>query len=195
MRPSSGTSRSSAQPPWWSRAVVYQVYPRSFQDGDGDGVGDLRGIRRRLPYLGELGVDAVWISPIFPSPMADFGYDISDYTGIDLLFGYPGGAIMPAVAITALFSFMQSWNEFILAATLIDKENMYTAPVGLGFFVAGFSQQWGYFAAGAIIVGASAALGYGVLKDHQPVFPLSSKAALLADALGTTVTARIPLSA
>ena len=66
---------------------MYQIYPRSFQDGDGDGVGDLRGIRRRLPYLGELGVDAVWISPIFPSPMADFGYDVSDYTGIDPLFG------------------------------------------------------------------------------------------------------------
>jgi alpha-glucosidase len=73
--------------PWWQTAVMYQVYPRSFQDSDGDGVGDLRGIRRRLPHFAELGVDAVWISPIFPSPMADFGYDISDYTGIDPLFG------------------------------------------------------------------------------------------------------------
>ena len=72
---------------WWQTAVMYQIYPRSFQDDNGDGVGDLRGIRRRLPYLAELGVDAVWISPIFPSPMADFGYDISDYTGIDPLFG------------------------------------------------------------------------------------------------------------
>ena len=73
--------------PWWQTAVMYQIYPRSFQDGDGNGVGDLRGIRQRLPYLSELGVDAIWISPIFPSPMADFGYDISDYTGIDPLFG------------------------------------------------------------------------------------------------------------
>ena len=72
---------------WWQTGVMYQIYPRSFQDGDGNGVGDLRGIRQRLPYLTELGVDAIWISPIFPSPMADFGYDISDYTGIDPLFG------------------------------------------------------------------------------------------------------------
>ena len=72
---------------WWQSAVIYQVYPRSFQDTDGDGVGDLRGILRRIPYLIELGVDAIWISPIFRSPMADFGYDISDYTDIDPLFG------------------------------------------------------------------------------------------------------------
>jgi alpha-glucosidase len=72
---------------WWKSAVLYQIYPRSFQDLDGDGVGDLRGIIARLPYLCELGVDALWLSPIFPSPMADFGYDVSDYTGIDPLFG------------------------------------------------------------------------------------------------------------
>jgi alpha-glucosidase len=72
---------------WWKRGIVYQVYPRSFQDSNGDGVGDLEGIRRRLDYLNWLGIDAVWISPIYPSPMADFGYDISDYCGIDPLFG------------------------------------------------------------------------------------------------------------
>ena len=78
---------SAAPLAWWQTAVMYQIYPRSFQDGNGDGVGDLRGIRQRLPYLGELGVDAVWISPIYPSPMADFGYDIADYTGVDPIFG------------------------------------------------------------------------------------------------------------
>ena len=67
--------------------ILYQIYPRSFQDSDGDGVGDLRGVIQRLPYLVELGVDALWLSPIFPSPMEDFGYDISNYTGIDPLFG------------------------------------------------------------------------------------------------------------
>ncbi|SDT32555.1 alpha-amylase family glycosyl hydrolase [Bradyrhizobium canariense] len=73
--------------PWWQSGIFYQVYPRSFQDSNADGVGDITGIIIRLPYLVTLGVDAVWLSPIFPSPMADFGYDISDYTGIDPLFG------------------------------------------------------------------------------------------------------------
>ena len=72
---------------WWRHGIFYQVYPRSFSDSDGNGVGDLRGIIARVPYLKSLGIDAVWLSPIFPSPMADFGYDISDYTGIDPLFG------------------------------------------------------------------------------------------------------------
>ena len=72
---------------WWQRGVIYQVYPRSFQDANGDGVGDLPGITARLPYLHDLGVDALWISPIYPSPMADFGYDVSDYTDIHPLFG------------------------------------------------------------------------------------------------------------
>ncbi|HEY1580583.1 MAG TPA: alpha-amylase family glycosyl hydrolase [Terracidiphilus sp.] len=72
---------------WWKHAVVYQVYPRSFQDTNGDGIGDLNGLRARLDYLVTLGIDAVWISPIYPSPMADFGYDVSDYCGIDPIFG------------------------------------------------------------------------------------------------------------
>ncbi|HYC38078.1 MAG TPA: alpha-amylase family glycosyl hydrolase [Usitatibacter sp.] len=72
---------------WWQRGIIYQVYPRSFLDSNGDGVGDLAGILARLDYLRWLGVDAVWISPIYPSPMKDFGYDVSDYTGIHPLFG------------------------------------------------------------------------------------------------------------
>lgn len=77
-------------PPWWQGATIYQVYPRSFQDTDGDGIGDLAGIRRRLPYLAGLGVDTVWISPFYPSPMADFGYDVADYCGVDPIFGTLG---------------------------------------------------------------------------------------------------------
>ena len=72
---------------WWQQAIIYEVYPRSFQDTDGDGIGDLRGIMQRLDYLVRLGVNAVWISPIYPSPMADFGYDVADYCGIDPVFG------------------------------------------------------------------------------------------------------------
>ena len=72
---------------WWEKAVVYQVYPRSFQDSDGDGLGDLRGIENRLDHLSWLGADALWLSPIYPSPLADFGYDISDYTGVDPVYG------------------------------------------------------------------------------------------------------------
>jgi alpha-glucosidase len=76
--------------PWWEGAVGYEVYIRSFQDTDGDGVGDLAGVRRRLPYLAELGVDLVWITPFYPSPQADHGYDVSDYTDVDPTFGNLG---------------------------------------------------------------------------------------------------------
>src|SRR5665213_1734380 len=72
---------------WWQTRVIYQIYPRSFQDSNGDGIGDLRGIIDRIDYLCWLGVKAIWLSPIFPSPMADFGYDISSYTDIDPVFG------------------------------------------------------------------------------------------------------------
>ena len=72
---------------WWKNAVVYQIYPRSFQDSNGDGIGDLKGIEQRLPYLQELGIDVIWISPIFRSPMEDNGYDISDYYQVDPIFG------------------------------------------------------------------------------------------------------------
>ncbi|WP_420645179.1 alpha-amylase family glycosyl hydrolase [Candidatus Leptofilum sp.] len=74
-------------PKWWQTAVFYQIYPRSFQDSNGDGIGDLQGIINRLDYLVDLGIDAIWISPIFPSPMADFGYDVSDYCDIHPVFG------------------------------------------------------------------------------------------------------------
>ncbi len=80
------TARSTTAP-WWQSGVIYQVYPRSFQDSDGDGVGDLAGIAARLDHIVALGVDAIWLSPVFPSPMADFGYDVADYCGIDPLFG------------------------------------------------------------------------------------------------------------
>ncbi|MBD9528593.1 alpha-glucosidase family protein [Paracoccus sp. PAR01] len=72
---------------WWRDAVIYQIYPRSFQDSDGNGIGDLRGITRRLDHVAGLGADAIWLSPIFTSPMKDMGYDVSDYTGIDPVFG------------------------------------------------------------------------------------------------------------
>ena len=75
------------QDKWWQKAVVYQIYPRSFQDSNGDGVGDLAGIVSRLGYLAGLGVDALWVSPFYPSPMADFGYDVADYCNVDPLFG------------------------------------------------------------------------------------------------------------
>ncbi|MDB2407214.1 alpha-amylase family glycosyl hydrolase [Jannaschia sp.] len=75
------------QEEWWRGAVIYQIYPRSFQDDDGDGMGDLKGITRRLPHVASLGVDAIWISPFFKSPMADMGYDVSDYRDVDPSFG------------------------------------------------------------------------------------------------------------
>ena len=77
----------SAPPAWWQRGAIYQIYPRSFADADGDGVGDLRGITSRLDHLSALGVEALWLSPIFASPMADFGYDVSDYCDVDPTFG------------------------------------------------------------------------------------------------------------
>ena len=77
----------SAAAPWWTTAVVYQVYPRSFADSNGDGIGDLGGVRSKLDYLAELGVDAIWLSPVYPSPQHDNGYDIRDYQDIDPVFG------------------------------------------------------------------------------------------------------------
>lgn len=88
---SASTSRNE-KPTWWRDAVVYQIYPRSFADGNGDGVGDVSGIRSRLPYLAGLGINAIWISPWYPSPMKDAGYDVSDYRDIEPVFGTLGEA-------------------------------------------------------------------------------------------------------
>jgi alpha-glucosidase len=85
---SAARARTAANPdPWWKHAVIYEIYPRSFQDSDGDGVGDLNGITQRLDYLEALGVDAIWIAPMYPSPQVDFGYDISDYQNVDPKYG------------------------------------------------------------------------------------------------------------
>ena len=75
---------------WWRGAALYQIYPRSFQDGNDDGVGDLAGVLRRLDYVASLGVDGIWLSPFFSSPMRDFGYDVSDYRNVDPVFGTLG---------------------------------------------------------------------------------------------------------
>ncbi len=80
-------TRPAQDPPWWRGAAIYQIYPRSFQDSNGDGVGDLGGITRRLGHVAGLGVDAMWISPFFTSPMRDFGYDVADYCDVDPTFG------------------------------------------------------------------------------------------------------------
>ena len=72
---------------WYDHAVIYEIYPRSFQDSNGDGIGDINGITSRLDYLKDLGIDAIWITPIYPSPAVDYGYDISDYTAIDPKYG------------------------------------------------------------------------------------------------------------
>ncbi|MEH0422694.1 glycoside hydrolase family 13 protein [Streptomyces sp. B21-083] len=85
--PAQTSTNVAATPDWWRDAVIYQVYPRSFADSNGDGMGDLEGVRTRLPYLRDLGVDAVWLSPFYASPQADAGYDVADYRAVDPMFG------------------------------------------------------------------------------------------------------------
>ena len=81
------TATQTLTTPWWKGATIYQIYPRSFADANGDGIGDLNGITAHLDYVAALGVDAVWLSPFFTSPMKDFGYDVSDYRDVDPIFG------------------------------------------------------------------------------------------------------------
>src|SRR5215207_1147035 len=83
----SGSPGRMEDQPWWRGAVIYEIYPRSFADSDGDGLGDLEGIRRNLDYLQWLGVDALWLCPFYPSPLADGGYDIADYCDVDPRLG------------------------------------------------------------------------------------------------------------
>jgi len=85
--PAAQSGQGAKSTTWWKNAVIYEIYPRSFQDSNGDGIGDLNGITSRLDYLQKLGVDAIWLTPIYPSPQVDFGYDISDYTTIDPQYG------------------------------------------------------------------------------------------------------------
>jgi alpha-glucosidase len=87
VKPATQSSTAIHEQNWWKNAVIYEIYPRSFQDSNGDGIGDLNGITQRLDYLKELGVDAIWLTPIYPSPQVDFGYDISDYENIDPQYG------------------------------------------------------------------------------------------------------------
>ena len=87
VKPAPSTRTEPAEGDWWKNAVIYEIYPRSFQDTNGDGIGDLNGITGRLDYLKELGVDAIWLTPVYPSPQVDFGYDISDYKNIDPQYG------------------------------------------------------------------------------------------------------------
>ena len=90
IHPDEQTSTLITDPDWWRGAVIYQIYPRSFQDSNGDGIGDLQGIIERLPHVASLGVDGIWISPFFTSPMLDYGYDVSDYCDVDPMFGTMG---------------------------------------------------------------------------------------------------------
>ena len=81
------SATSGTVEPWWKGAAIYQIYPRSFADSNNDGIGDLPGITGKLDYVTSLGVDAIWLSPFFTSPMRDFGYDVADYCGVDPIFG------------------------------------------------------------------------------------------------------------
>ena len=94
---------------WWRNAVVYQVYPRSFADANGDGTGDVEGIRSRIPYLAKLGVDAIWMNPWYPSPLLDGGYDVADYRSIAPMFGSLDDAQALIEDAHSLLLFRKKW--------------------------------------------------------------------------------------
>ena len=102
---------------WWRNAVFYEVYPRSFQDTSGDGVGDLPGVTERLDYLAELGVDAIWLTPFYPSPQVDFGYDVSNYVDVDPQFGTLGDfdRLIREHIRRKLVNDLDTWNLGILS--------------------------------------------------------------------------------
>jgi alpha-glucosidase len=98
---SSASSKLISEDAWWKHAVVYEIYPRSFADANGDGVGDLNGITKHLDYLQKLGVDAIWIAPLYPSPQVDFGYDISNYEAIETAASLKSLIVPPFSALVA----------------------------------------------------------------------------------------------
>ena len=114
------TSSDTTHQKWWKEAVVYQIYPRSFKDSDGDGVGDLKGIISKLDYIKNLGIDVVWLNPIFGSPNDDNGYDISDYRGIMKEFGSNNHEVQEPVH-----------TGIIIIGGLPKKENLHTDGVSL----------------------------------------------------------------
>ena len=140
--------------PWWRDAVIYQVYPRSFADADGDGVGDIAGIRARLSHLSDLGVDAIWMSPWYPSPMADAGYDVADYRDIDPVFGtladaealiteaHAAGIRMIVDIVPNHFSSEHPWFKAALASPDAPERDYFWFRPGKGPDGAEMPTQW-----------------------------------------------------
>ena len=126
-----GTLRRSERPlvshrqDWWRGAVIYQIYPRSFPDSDGDGIGDLPGVTAKLDYVAWLGVDAIWLCPFFTSPQRDFGYDVADHTGVDPLFGTLAdfdALVARAHALGLKVLIDQVWSHTLERAPLVPRE-------------------------------------------------------------------------